>query len=198
MARVAAAALVGTIETDRLLLRAWRDDDRAAFAEMNADPCVMAFFPARLDRAASDALVERITAHFARHGFGLLAVEVPGVAPFIGFIGLSVPRFSAHFTPCVEIAWRLARPYWNRGYATEGARGALSHAFGVLKLAEVVSFTVEQNHRSRAVMQRIGMQRDPADDFMHPLLPDGHKLRLHVLYRITPATVTADQLSTSG
>lgn len=173
------------LTTERLLLRPWREADRAPFAMLNADPLVMEFFPACLDRAQSDAAADRIETHFARHGFGLWAVELPGVAPFIGFIGLSVPRFEAHFTPCVEIGWRLARTYWGKGYATEGARRALVHGFEQLQLTEIVSFTARDNIRSRAVMERIGMQRDPSDDFEHPALPQNHKLRPHALYRIT-------------
>ncbi|HSU04238.1 MAG TPA: GNAT family N-acetyltransferase [Acetobacteraceae bacterium] len=169
--------------TDRLRLRRWRDDDRPAFAALNADPRVMEFFPARLDRAASDAIVDRIEAHFAKHGFGFWAVEVPALTSFIGFIGLGVPRFEAHFTPCVEIGWRLAHAYWGRGYAPEGAHCALAHGFSVLGLGEIVSITPHGNRRSRSVMERIGMHRDVDGDFDHPALPVGHALRRHVLYR---------------
>jgi RimJ/RimL family protein N-acetyltransferase len=171
----------------RVLLRPWRPADRAPFAAMNADPRVMAYFPQRLDRSGSDAVADRIEQHFAEHGFGPWAVELPGVAPFIGFAGLAVPRFAAAFTPCVEIAWRLAYEHWGRGYATEAARAALAHGFGPLGLAEVVSFTAAGNQRSRAVMARLGMRRDPAEDFDHPALPEGHRLRRHVLFRLTAA-----------
>jgi RimJ/RimL family protein N-acetyltransferase len=108
---------------------------------------------------------------------------VPGLAPFIGFVGLSVPRFEAHFTPCVEIGWRLAYEYWGRGYATEAARAVLDFGFQQLALREIVSFTTTANLRSRAVMERIGMTRTPADDFDNPGVPAGHALRRHVLYR---------------
>ena len=175
------------ITTPRLLLRRWRDGDLDAFAALNADPEVMAFFPALLGRAESDALAARIREHFARHGFGLWAVEVPGVAEFVGFVGLSVPRFEAPFTPCVEIGWRLVRAHWGRGYATEAARAALDFGFRRLALDEVVSFTVPANRRSRAVMERLGMAHDPAEDFDHPTLPEGHPLRRHVLYRLARA-----------
>lgn len=174
---------IPTIRTPRLLLRDWRDEDLAPFAALNADPEVMAFFPRPLDRAESDAAVARIRDHFARHGFGLWAVEAPGVADFIGFVGLAVPRFEAHFTPCVEIGWRLAREHWGRGYATEAARAVLAFGFQDLALDEIVSFTSAVNPRSRAVMERIGMTRAPGDDFDHPALPEGHPLRPHVLYR---------------
>jgi RimJ/RimL family protein N-acetyltransferase len=171
------------IRTARLHLRAWRDEDLAAFAAMNADPAVMEFFPRPLERAESDAAAARIRDHIARHGFGLWAVEGAGVADFIGFVGLTVPRFEAHFTPCVEIGWRLTREHWGRGYASEAARAALEFGFRELALDEIVSFTVPANLRSRAVMERIGMTRSPGDDFDHPALPEGHQLRRHVLYR---------------
>jgi RimJ/RimL family protein N-acetyltransferase len=178
-----AMSAIATIRTARLELRPWRDEDRAPFAALNADPRVMEFFPKTLDRADSDAMAARLREHFDRHGFGLWAVEVPGVADFIGFVGLAVPRFEAHFTPCVEIGWRLAREHWGRGYATEAARAALAFGFRDLALDEIVSFTTTANLRSRAVMERIGMTRSPADDFDHPALPEGHPLRRHVLYR---------------
>ena len=178
-----------TIRTPRLHLRRWRDEDLPAFAAMNADPRVMEFFAAPLDRAESDALAARIRGHFDRRGFGLWAVEVTGVADFIGFVGLCVPGFEAHFTPCVEVGWRLARDHWGRGYATEAARAALDFGFRHLALTEIVSFTVPANRRSRAVMERIGMTRTPADDFDHPSLPEGHPLRRHVLYRASPGGI---------
>lgn len=172
------------LRTDRLLLRMWRHSDLAPFAALNADPKVMEHLPAVLDREQSDATVRRIEAHFATEGFGLWAVEVTGEVPFIGFVGLSRPQFDAHFTPAVEVGWRLARPYWGHGYATEGARAALAYGFGPLGLPEIVSFTVPGNLRSRAVMERLGMTRDPADDFAHPLLDPDDPLRTHVLYRL--------------
>jgi RimJ/RimL family protein N-acetyltransferase len=173
------------IRTDRLLLRRWRAEDREPFSRMNADPRVMEFFPARLSREESDATADRIEAHFQKHGFSLWAVEVPGEAPFIGFIGLAVPRFEAAFTPCVEIGWRLAAEHWGRGYATEGARAALAFGFESLGLDEIVSMTVPTNIRSRRVMEKIGMVHCPAEDFEHPLVPEGHLLRRHVLYRLS-------------
>ena len=173
------------IRTARLSLRGWRPEDREPFAALNADPVVMEYYPSTLSRAESDTLADRIDAHFARHGFGLWAVEIPGAAPFAGYVGLARPRFQAHFTPCVEIGWRLARDFWGRGYASEGARAVLSLAFDGLGLEEVVSFTVPANIRSRRVMERIGMTHAPSDHFDHPLLPEGHPLRRHVLYRIS-------------
>ena len=181
-------ATVPSLTTERLVLRPWRDSDLAPFAALNADSEVMAHFPATMTPAETAAMVERMKAALAERGFGWWAAEVPGVAPFIGFIGLSVPSFGAHFLPLgqlvVEVGWRLARPYWGQGYATEGARGALRFGFGELGLTEIVAFTTTTNLRSQAVMQRLGMTRDPADDFDHPKLPPGHRLRRHVLYRL--------------
>jgi RimJ/RimL family protein N-acetyltransferase len=170
--------------TKRLRLRLWRDEDLPTFAALNSDPRVMQFMPKLLDRAESDATAERIKENFTRHGFGLWAIEVLGVADFIGFTGLSVPRFEAHFTPCVEIGWRLAYDYWGHGYATEAAYAARDYGFSQLGLREIVSFTVPANLRSRKVMERLGMTHSPADDFQHPLLPEGHPFRHHVLYRL--------------
>jgi RimJ/RimL family protein N-acetyltransferase len=172
------------IQTDRLRLRRWLPDDRVPFALLNADPRVTEFLPGPLARAESDALAARIEAHFTQHGFGLWAVDVINGAPFIGFIGLSVPAFVAHFTPCVEIGWRLSADHWGCGYATEGAGAVLAFGFDRLGLEEIVSFTVPDNVRSRRVMEKIGMTYAPADDFDHPSLPAGHRLRRHVLYRI--------------
>ncbi|HEY1602245.1 MAG TPA: GNAT family N-acetyltransferase [Pirellulales bacterium] len=177
-----------SITTARLLLRHWTDNDQDAFAALNADPRVMAHFPKVLDRAESDTTATRIRDHFARHGFGLWAVEVPGVAPFVGFVGLSIPQFHAHFTPCVEIGWRLAYQYWGHGYASEGARAALALGFNELKLVEIVSMTAVDNQRSRDVMHRIGMTYSPVDDFDHPQLPAGDRLLRHVLYRLSRTT----------
>jgi RimJ/RimL family protein N-acetyltransferase len=179
-----AGAASRVITTGRLSLRAWRDEDLPAFAALNADARVMEFMPKRLDRQESDAMAARIRRHFDRHGFGLWAVDVAGVADFVGFVGLSIPSFETHFTPCVEIGWRLAFEHWGRGYATEGARAALEFAFRELRLDEVVSFTVPANHRSRRVMERAGMVHSPTEDFEHPSLVEGHPLRRHVLYRL--------------
>jgi ribosomal-protein-alanine N-acetyltransferase len=173
------------LRTERLLLRRWYQSDREPFAAMNADAEVMKYFPAMLTRDLSDALADRIEEDFGRYGFGLWALEVAQDREFIGFTGLSVPAFDAHFTPAVEIGWRLARPSWGHGYATEAARRALSAAFVDHGLAEVVSFTSRANARSQAVMRRIGMTHDPADDFDHPRLPPGHPMRRHVLWRLT-------------
>lgn len=173
------------IETERLVLRRWRSEDREPFAALNASPAVTEYLPKRLTRAESDALMDRIEAHFEEHGFGLFAVERKDTGTFIGWTGLSVPRFDAPFMPAVEIGWRLAEAHWGRGFATEAARRSLEYGFGPLRLEEIVSFTVPANRRSRAVMERLGMQNDPADDFDHPLLAPGDRLRRHVLYRLS-------------
>ena len=172
------------IRTERLVLRGWRPEDREPFAELNADPEVMRYLLGPLTREKSDALADQIERHHAERGFGAWAVEVPGEAPFVGFVGLAVPAFR---TDAVEIGWRLARRCWGRGFATEAAKAALANGFDGLGLDEIVAFTVPTNVRSRAVMERIGMTRDPADDFEHPAVPEGHPHRTHVLYRIRRA-----------
>jgi RimJ/RimL family protein N-acetyltransferase len=172
------------LETPRLRLRRWRAADREPFAALNADPAVMEHFPAPLGRGESDELVERIELGFARRGFGLWAVEVRESREFVGFTGLAVPSFEAHFMPAVEVGWRLARSAWGNGYATEAGRAALAFGFEEAGLPEVVSLTSVGNLRSRAVMERLGMTRDPTDDFGHPLLPERHPLYRHVLYRL--------------
>jgi RimJ/RimL family protein N-acetyltransferase len=180
--------LATQLQTERLVLRRWRSEDHAPFAAMNADPRVMEFFPALLTREESDAMIGRIEARFERSGYGLWAVEVVGVAPFAGYVGLSAPAFEAKFTPCVEVGWRLATGHWGHGYATEAARAALAYGFDVVGLPEIVSFTVPDNVRSRRVMEKLGMSHDPRDDFDHPTLPASHRLRRHVLYRLARTT----------
>ena len=166
------------------MLRRWRDEDLEPFAALNADPVVLEHLAWGLNRRESDAFVERIEREFDDRGYGLWAVEEPGVTPFAGFVGLHHHDFPAHFTPCVEVGWRLAREFWGRGYATEGGGAALRFGFEDLGLEEIVSMTTVANLRSRAVMERLGMTRDPADDFEHPNVPLGNPTRPHVLYRI--------------
>ena len=173
-----------TLTTERLILRPWRESDLEPFAALNADPQVMRFFPNRLDRDASDAMARRLGARVDENGWGLWAAEVKDLAPFIGFIGLQPIPFDAHFTPAVEVGWRLAKRGWRKGYATEAATAVVAFGFGELGLDEIVSFTFVGNERSRGVMERLGMTHDPADDFDHPLLPEGDPLRHHVLYRL--------------
>jgi RimJ/RimL family protein N-acetyltransferase len=168
------------LRTARLVLRKWRDDDLEPFAAMSADAEVMEHFPSRLTREESDAAAARIRGHFEREGFGLWAIEVPGVAPFIGFTGLARPSFM----PVVEIGWRLARAYWGAGYATEAALASRDWGFTNVQVDELVAFVRPNNLRSQRVMERIGMERDLSADFDHPLIPEGHS-RLHYLYRIS-------------
>jgi ribosomal-protein-alanine N-acetyltransferase len=174
------------LKTARLLMRSWCDEDLAPFAAMNADPQVMEHFVAPLFRVESDNMVARLQAHDNLHGFTFWAAETLDTRTFIGMIGLYHTPFEAHFTPCVEIGWRLAFDHWHRGYATEGAQAALAFGFGELGLDEIVALTVPGNVRSRAVMDRLGMRCDPDDDFDHPMIPVGHPLRRHKLYRLGP------------
>jgi RimJ/RimL family protein N-acetyltransferase len=171
------------IETPRLHLRDWRASDREPFRRIASDPRVMEFFPALLSEAESDSLIARIEAHQAQHGFTFYAAELRATAQFIGFIGMVYTPFEAHFTPCVEIGWRLSAECWGQGLATEGAQAVLQFGFDELKLPEIVALTVPANRRSRRVMEKLGMTYNPADDFEHPRLPQGHPLRPHVLYR---------------
>jgi RimJ/RimL family protein N-acetyltransferase len=177
-------ARVAELRTERLLLRQWRGEDLEPFAELNADPKTMRFFPSPPSRAASNALAEGARRHIEAEGWGLWVVEVVDGAGFIGYVGLAVPSFEAHFTPAVEVGWRLAREHWGRGYATEAGRAALAYGFGEIGLDEIVSFTSRLNEPSWRVMERLGMSHDPADDFEHPGFPVGHPLRPHVLYRL--------------
>lgn len=171
------------IETERLLLRPWRDADREPFYRITSDPRVMEFFPAIPTRQESHALVDRCQQHLHAHGFTFFAAELKEAARLIGFIGLAHTPLETHFTPCVEIGWRLGCEYWNRGLATEGARAALTYGFDRLKLPEIVAFTAQGNLRSRRVMEKLGMTYNPRDNFEHPGIAVGHPLRPHVLYR---------------
>jgi RimJ/RimL family protein N-acetyltransferase len=170
------------LRTPRLLLREWREEDRAPFAAMSADPDVMRYLP-----APDDGWIDRAVEHWRRHGCGFGVVELPGVASFIGTVGLNHVRVSLPFTPAVEVGWRLARPYWGQGYAYEAARAAIEDGFGRLGLAEIVAYTVPANRTSWRLMERLGMRRDPAEDFEHPRLPEGDPLRTHILYRLRRA-----------
>jgi RimJ/RimL family protein N-acetyltransferase len=182
------------LRTERLLLRRWRDTDLEPFARLNADPEVMRYYPAPLTQAESDALARRARTEISERGWGLWALEVVGGEAFIGFVGLAEPRFAAHFTPAVEVGWRLVRSHWGQGYATEAAREVIQFGFGELDLDEIVSFTSVINDRSRKVMERLGMRRDPGDDFEHPSVPAG-PLRAHVLYRLSRPTTRREPVS---
>jgi RimJ/RimL family protein N-acetyltransferase len=167
-----------TLRTPRLLLREWRDEDAEAFAAMWTDAGLTEFL-----LPPGPNWVTRARRHWDEHGFGQFVVELPGECPFIGVIGLDRLRWAVPFAPAVEAAWKLARPYWGQGYATEAARAALEDGFFRLGFDEIVAFTAVGNRRSRGVMERLGMSRDPAEDFDHPRLPQGHPLLRHVLYR---------------
>ena len=173
-----------TIETERLILRRWQPEDVEPFAAMNADPRVMEFYLKTLNRSETEAMIAWIEQRIEEHGFGLWATELKGTGQLIGFIGLSVvPEHLFPFSPCTEIGWRLAFDQWGHGYAQEGARAALSFGFNRAGLEEIVSFTAVINLRSRRVMEKIGMTYDSTADFDHPRVPEGDRLRRHVLYR---------------
>lgn len=177
------------LETERLILRQWKEEDREPFASLNSDKETMSFFPSTYSREVSDMLIDRETERIKKNDIGLLAVEVKATGEFLGFIGLARPSYETHFTPCTEIGWRLNRQSWGQGYATEGALEVIRFAFEELGLQEVVSFTSKLNLASIRVMEKIGMNRDLSGDFDHPFLDEGHKLRRHVLYRIKNNTL---------
>lgn len=172
-------------KTRRLVLRRWREEDLEPFAALNGDPVAMRFMPAVMTVEETRTLMERLEEHHRLHGFGVWALEAPGIAPLIGFTGLQRVSFQAPFAPAVEIGWRLAPAYWGQGFATEAAEAALRIGFKELNLDQIVSFTVLANKPSWSVMERLAMQRDPSEDFDHPRLPAGHALRRHILYRLT-------------
>jgi len=175
------------LRTPRLLLRRWRAEDLEPFAALNADPEVMEHFPAPLSRAASAEEIDAIEGDFRAHGVGFWAVELPGEAPLIGFVGLRPVPPQLPFAPAVEVGWRLARPYWKRGLAAEGASAAIDYGFGPLDLSDIVAYTAARNERSRRLMERLGMTRRDREDFLYPGLPSGHQLAPHVLYRLRRA-----------
>lgn len=172
------------LRTQRTLLRAWRTEDLAPFARLNADPRVAEFFPSTLTPAQSDALVESFIRHFQERGYGLWALEIPGRTPFAGFVGLVSAPFERPFRACPEVAWRLAAEHWGQGFAPEAASAVLDHAFDTLGFSRIISCTVAANQRSRRVMEKLGMVRDVDADFDHPRVTQGHPLKPHVLYRI--------------
>lgn len=171
------------LRTERLLLRQWQERDLEPFAELNSDAEVMRYFPAMLAREESDALATAIRRALEKQGWGLWAVEVIDGPSFIGFVGLNDPSFDAHFTPAVEVGWRLAREHWGQGYATEAGQAAIEFGFDELELNQIVAMIGLDNSRSQRVAERLGMTRNPADDFDHPRVPPG-PLRRHALYRL--------------
>lgn len=175
------------LKTKRLILRPWSEEDLEPFAQLNADSRVREYFPSVLNRQESDASVKSFSEHIQRCGWGFWATSLIDSRAFIGLIGLQEVNFSAPFnqlTPAIEIGWRLACNYWGKGYATEGALEALRYGYENLGLKEIVSFTAVANQRSRHVMEKIGMQYNPQDDFDHPRISAGHPLKRHVLYRL--------------
>jgi len=175
---------VSELTTGRLKLRQWRDADLAPFATLNADPEVMRYFPSTLAQEQSDEFAGYVYETIERQGWGLWAVEVTDGPPFIGFVGLNRVSFEEHFTPAVEVGWRLDRPFWGNGYATEAAAAAVTFGLEQLHLEEIVSFTSTLNEPSIRVMRRLGMWHDAAGDFDHPRVAEGSPLRRHVLYRL--------------
>lgn len=172
------------LKTERLLMRPWRDADLEPYVALGADARLMRYFPWTIDRAESEASMARFRAHFAEHGWGPWVVEVPGQTAFAGVIGLSYVRTETHFTPAVEVAWRLFGEYHGRGFATEAARAAVRYGFETAGLNEIVALCTPDNLASRRVMEKLGMTRDPADDFDHPRVPPDHPMRRIVLYRL--------------
>lgn len=173
---------MGEIETPRLILRQWQASDYEPFIAMNMDSEVMRYFPATQTREQTLALIERVKLHFAEHGYGPFAVERKDTGRFIGFTGLSIPRFESYFTPCVEVGWRLSKEHWNNGFAQEAAKASLDFGFNTIGLSEIYSFTSIHNLPSINVMKKIGMKED--GQFEHPNVPDGNWLKTHVLYKI--------------
>ncbi|MEY2903152.1 MAG: hypothetical protein RLY89_2258 [Bacteroidota bacterium] len=170
------------IETNQLLLRQWKLEDLSAYATMNADPKVMEHFPATLSKEESWNHLQKMQAQIQEKGYGTFALELKKEGTLIGFTGLSIPNFDAEFTPCVEIGWRIASPYWRLGYAFEAAKACLNFAFNEIGLTEIFSFTATTNKPSENLMKKLGMQK--CGEFEHPKLPMGHSLRKHVIYSI--------------
>lgn len=172
------------LKTERLILRPWRESDLEPFAKMNANPKIREFFISTQTPEQSNQSANIMAKEIESAGWGFWAVELPGVAPFIGCIGIRPVDFSAHFTPAVEIGWRLDEAYWGKGYAVEGAFIAMKYGFEILNLPQIVSFAATTNNRSRNIMDKLGMHREFGDDFDHPNFPPDHKHKRHVLYRI--------------
>lgn len=185
------------LRTERLLLRTWQPADLRGFAALNGDPQVMQHFPSVMSRSQSDAMARRMQAHFVQFGFGYWLLERHEQPGLIGVLGLQQVAFAAPFTPAVEIGWRIQQAHWRQGYALEAARAVLACAFNRLQLEQVLAFTVPANVPSQALMQRLGMQHAPSEDFQHPLLPPGHPLRSHLLYRLR-RTAWLEQQMISG
>lgn len=172
------------LETERLLLRPWREADVAPFVALNADPAVTQFLPGPVTPDEARALFARQNALYELHGSCYFAAQLKTTDELVGFVGVKYVEGGLPFAPCNEVGWRLGSTWWGAGLATEGARAVLRHGFARLGLQEILAFTVPANERSRRVMERLGMAYDPAGDFDHPALPAGHRLARHVLYRL--------------
>lgn len=173
------------ILSERLILRPWKDADRRPFAKMSADPSVMEYLMPLTPGEATDAWIDRQLAHLATHGYCFWAIEVKKDGAFVGAVGLLCVSYEAHFTPAVEVGWRIARAFWGHGYAPEAAAAAIRFGFETLQLPEIVATTVSDNQKSRRVMAKLGMMHDTAGDFDYPCVSKGHLLRRLVLYRLT-------------
>ncbi|MCP4342668.1 MAG: GNAT family N-acetyltransferase [Desulfobulbaceae bacterium] len=184
---------VTELETDRLLLRQWKNQDLSAFAKLTADSEVMEYFPSTLSSEESNAMAQKCKSLISERGWGVWASELKESGDFIGFVGIHKPKATLPFSPCVEIGWRLLREHWGNGYATEAAAEALRFSFESLGLNEVVSFTTVSNYRSRSVMEHLGLS-NTNQNFEHPDIPDGHQLSEHVLYKITKSEWQANGL----
>jgi len=184
-----------TLRTKRLILRPWKPDDLEPFSEMNADLKVMAYYASILTREESDALASKIQQDYATRAYGFWAIEIPGIAPFIGYVGLNYWNLEMSFAPCIDIGWRLASSHWGHGYATEGAQEALRYGFEELDLSEIVAMATIGNVRSRRTMERLGMIHNPDENFHHPKLPKDHLLSMRVLYRLRRSWWISLQLS---
>ncbi|WP_373998763.1 GNAT family N-acetyltransferase [Bdellovibrio bacteriovorus] len=174
------------LETPRLILRLWKPEDIDPFHALCSDPEVMEYFPSTLSKEETIAFIERLKANQKKDGYSFMACERKDTGEFVGFVGLSYFTHPTHFSPCVEVGWRLAKKHWGHGFAPEAARAVIDYAFGSLKASEVVAMTAVDNWKSRRVMEKIGMTYNSADDFDHPKVADGHPLKRHVLYRIKP------------
>ena len=172
------------LSTDRLILRQWKESDFLPFSRINADPVVMEYYPSTLSKNESNAMANKLKALISDWSWGFWAVEVKEENKFIGFVGLHKPNYDLSVTPCVEVGWRLGKEFWGKGYATEAAKESLRFAFEELSLSEIYSFTSMSNEKSRAVMERLNMI-NTGENFEHPIIPEGHHLREHVLYKIT-------------
>ena len=181
------------LETERLILRGWRDEDLGPFAEMCADPKVMRYFPNIMTREKTQQLIEKARRKTREDGYCFGPIEIRETGEFLGFVGLNIPEYGSPlpFDPCVEIGWRLKQSAWGKGYASEAANEWLRFGFETIGLEEIVSFTIPANAPSQKVMTRIGMTRDVEGDFRHPALPEDHPIAQHVLYRLA----TSDWLS---